>query len=148
MQKVFSQVYSQFLEHNYDELVAARERADAINTVDMTLGDGIRAEILAATGAQSIDELIENAKVIKRIKRGALIQVHGLLYYSNKYGLMQCTVPSAFGFSPLKWVEGPSLMFAGSKEILERLGVKTQRQPDGEYIHDYSECVESQANWV
>lgn len=134
----------EFINQHFDELIAARDRAEAANTAGTTLGEGERIELLAATGAESIEELIQSAKVVKRLKRAALIQVKNLLYYANKYGVMNCTVPASIVIGPFNGQWGPSIDYSGKNEILKRLGVTYTYAGNGDYLYDYSQCIEAQ----
>lgn len=148
MQKSLEKVLALFINKHFDELIAARDRAKNADTQGTTLGQGRRIEILAATGASSIDELIAGAKVVKRLKRAALIQVHNLLYYSNRYGVMTCTVPASFPIGSFNGEWGPSIRFAGGPQILDRLGVKSTYDCGGDRVFDYSECTETSVEWL
>jgi hypothetical protein len=147
MQKTLSNVKSLFINKHFQQLVEARDRADDVYTSNMTLGEGMRAEILAATGAASIDELIDQAVVIKRLKRSALIQVHNLLYYANQWGVMMCSVPAKCPIGRFNCVHGPGITFAGGPEILQKLGV-TRIGVGMICLHDYSKCVETKVDWL
>ena len=121
MQKVLKAIHDKFINENIEELTAARDRADSVCTDGSTLGESVRMQIFAATQTTSLEELMEGAKIIKALKRGALIQVHNLLYYSNRYGVMTCTVPATYVFGNNfngQW--GPCITFAGGAKILER----------------------------
>lgn len=148
MQKSLKHIESLFINTHFDELVAARDRAKSADTSDTTLGEGERIQILAATGAKSIDELIQGAQVVKRLKRAALIQVHNLLYYCNRYGVMICTVPASYTIGPFNGEWGPSITFAGGSQILERLGVTSTYAGGGDHLFDYSKCTETQPGWL
>ena len=137
-----------YVNKHKERLAAARDRADAVNTRDTTLGDGERMKLMAATEAQSIEEIIKSAVVVKRLKRAALIQVRDLLYYCNQWGVMICAVPAWFELGQLNYVWGPSISFAGGPEILERLGVTKAYVTGGDYRYDYSACVESSVEWL
>lgn len=147
MQKTLAKIQSLFISRHFDELVAARDRADAVDTSGMTLGEGERAEILAATGANSIEELVNGAKVVKRLKRSALIQVHNLLYYANRYGVMICTVPAWYTIGPLNGQWGPCIRFSGGPEILRKLGAKAT-YTGRDALYDYSQCQEEAPDWL
>lgn len=148
MQKILRDIQTQFIHNHYEELVAARRRADAVDTADMTLGEGERVKVLAATRAETVDELIQGAKVVKRLKRAALIQVHNLLYYCNRYGVMSCTVPATVTFGRFKAQWGPCIHFAGGHQILDRLGVQATYSGKGDKIFDYSGCTETRPQWL
>lgn len=150
MQKTLRAIQRIYIDKHYDELVAARDRADAVDTADRTLGKRSRLEILAATGAASIKEIIDSAKMVKRLKRGALIQVHNLLYYCNRYGVMICIVPAKHVFAQFDFVEGPCIYFDGGPAILERLGVTSVPSVayKRERLFDYSTCVETPVDWL
>lgn len=148
MQKTLKQLNSRFLSIHFEELAAARKRADAVDTSQMTLGEGERARLLAATGAESMNEIIQNAVVVKKLKRAALVQIYNLLYYCNRYGVMTCLVPAPFVFGRFNTIEGPSIPFFDDSEILARLGVTRQWLPNGDVLMDYSACVESPAGWM
>lgn len=148
MQKALAKIQSTFIAHHFEELVAARDRAKNVDIRTMTLGDGERAQIFAATGAKSIEELINGAKVVKRLKRSALIQVHNLLYYANRYGVMICTVPAKFVIGEFNGEWGPSIQFAGGPEILRRLGAATTYAGRGDSLYDYSACTEETPDWL
>lgn len=148
MQATLQKIEAQFIHKHFDGLVAARDRANAVDTADMRLGEGERAELLAATGAASIEEIVQGAKVVKRLKRSALIQVHNLLYYCNPYGVMICTVPAEFVIGRFNAVWGPSITFAGGPQILERLGVKREWGPGNDELYNYSACEETPVDWL
>lgn len=148
MQKTLRDIQTQFIHSHYEELVAARDRADAVDTAEMTLGEGERVKILAATGADAIEELIQGAKVVKRLKRAALIQVHNLLYYCNRYGVMICTVPASVTLGRFNAQWGPCIQFAGGPQILDRLGVEATYSGNGDKLFDYSGCTETQPQWL
>lgn len=148
MQKSLEKIQSLFIQKHFDELVAARDRAKSADTSDTTLGEGERVIIKTATGASSIEELVEEAKVVKRLKRAALVQVHNLLYYCNSYGVMTCTVPARFTIGQFNGEWGPSICFAGGPQILERLGVTSTYAGGGDYLFDYSNCIESTVSWL
>lgn len=148
MQKSLKAIESVFINTSFNELVAARDRADSANIDGTTLGEGERIRILAATGAATIDELILGAKVVKRLKRAALIQVHNLLYYCNRYGVMTCTVPASFVIGQFNGQWGPSICFAGGPEILRRLGVTSAYCAGGDSLYDYSGCIEAPVDWL
>jgi hypothetical protein len=148
MQKSLKTIESVFINTNFDELVAARERSYSVNIEGTTLGEGERIKILAATGAASIEELILGAKVVKRFKRAALIQVHNLLYYCNRYGVMSCKVPARFVIGQFNGEFGPEICVAGGEEILRRLGVTYIYLAGGEYLYDYSACIEEPVDWL
>ena len=148
MQKSLKAIESVFINANFDELVAARDRSYSVNIKKTTLGEGERIKILAATGAATIDELIHGAKVVKRLKRAALIQVYNLLYYCNRYGVMRCKVPARFVFGQFNGEVGPDICFAGGDEILRRLGVTYIHLTGGEYLYDYSACIEEPVDWL
>lgn len=147
MQKSLSDVKSLFIKKYWQQLVEARDRAEAVDTSSMRLGEGERAQIIAATGAASIDEIINSAFVVKRLKRAAIIQVHNLLYYANQWGVMMCTVPAKHPIGRFTCVEGPGITFAGGSEILQKLGV-TRVGVGMECRHDYSKCVETKVDWL
>lgn len=147
MQKSLSEVQSLFISKHFQKLAEASERAESVNTSGMTLGEGMRVKLLAATGAASIDELIEQAVVVKRLKRSALIQVHNLLYYANQWGVMICTVPAKCPIGRFNCVHGPGITFAGGPEILHKLGV-TKIGVGMDCLHDYSKCVETKVDWL
>jgi len=142
--KTLLKMEAEFFTANQEELKAAKERADETKTHHLTLGEGQRQKLLAATKATSIQEIIDNAVVIKRMKCAALIKVHNLLYLANRYGVMICKVPSGISIKVLSVVEGPGIRFAGGEEILNRLGA-TRHYDGRDYIYDYSQCVEQAA---
>ncbi len=152
MQKTLSNVKSLFISKHFQQLVEARDRADDVYTSNMTLGEGLRAKMLAATGATSIEEVISSAVVVKRLKRAALIQIHNLLFYANQWGVMMCTVPAKYPIGHFNMVEGPSLTSTDSSKILRNLGVihSETRLIEGwpEALHDYSKCEESPVDWL
>ena len=148
MQKSLKKIEAIFINSYAGELVAARDRADNAEISGTTLGEGQRIKLLAATRAESIEELVKGARVVKKLKRAALIQVHNLLYYCNRYGVMMCTVPANFVIGPFNGVMGPSICFAGGPKILERLGATSVYAHGGEYLFDYSACVETPSKWL
>lgn len=148
MQATLRKIEALFIHKHFDELVAARDRANAVDTAKMRLGEGERAKLLAATGAASIEEVVQGAKVVKRLKRSALIQVHNLLYYCNPYGVMICTVPAEFVIGQFNAVWGPGIDFAGGPQILERLGVTKDWGPGNADLYNYSACEETPVDWL
>lgn len=148
MQKQLQKILSLFINKHFEELVAARDRAKQADIAGTTLGEGERIRILAATGAETIEDLILSAKVIKKLKRAALIQVHNLLYYCNRYGVMICTVPASFPIGELNGEWGPDISFAGGPQILEKLGVTSAYTHGGDRLFDYSACIESHVDWL
>jgi len=82
------------------------------------------------------------------LKRAALIQVHNLLYYCNRYGVMTCTVPAKFVIGQFNGEWGPSISFAGGPQILKRVGATSTYSSGGESLFDYSNCEEDPVDWL
>lgn len=145
MQNKLKLIHDLYVSSNSEALLAAQKRADDVDTSALNLGEGQRKSLLAATGYSSIEELVAGAFVVEKMKRGALVQVGCLLYYSNMYGVMTCMVPAKISLGSFNAVWGPSIMFAGGKEILERLGAADVYDfKKKEYVYDYSACTASQ----
>lgn len=148
MQKSLERIYNRFYNAHYDELVVASTAADSVDTSEVRLGVGQEMVILAATGLSSVDEILGSAVVIKRIRRGALIQVNNLLYYANKYGVLICYVPSriCIGSFTRRW--GPAIPHSIHRCLLDSLNVKVEcPSAGGDRLFDYSSCIEMPVNW-
>lgn len=140
MSKKLKAIHDRYVATNETMLAAARDRADAVDTSGMTLGEGERARLFAATQLKNTDELIDSAVVVAKTKRRALILVGGLLYVCNKYGVMICTVPANHVIGCFNGIWGPGITYACGHEILERLGV-TYEYDGRDDIYDYSACI-------
>jgi hypothetical protein len=141
MSKILKVIEAKFINRHFDELIAARERAVAVDT-GAYLGNAMHIRLLAATGAESIESLIQSAKVVKRLKRAALIQVGNLLYYANRWGVMWCHVPSTIPIGIFNCEDGPGLCWDTKRAILDRLKVTSTYAGKGEDLFDYSNCDE------
>ena len=145
MSKKLKAIHDRYVATNVEMLAAARDRADAVNTHGMTLGEGERARLFAATQLKNTDELIDSAVVVAKTKRRALVLVGGLLYVCNKYGVMICMVPATQAIGSFNGIWGPGITYACGHEILEHLGV-TYEYDRRDNIYDYSACIVHQEN--
>lgn len=141
MQVSLENAVKQHFVNHQEQLKEARDRAEAVNTKEMNLGDGQVAKILAATGYESTEDIIKNAVVVKKLKRAALIQVRDLLYYYNRWGVGTCLVPSIMPIGAFNAAWGPAIPMRIESTLLKRLGVTKRYADRGDYLHDYSECV-------
>ena len=142
MSKRIRAIQVKYIQENYEALLAAKERADNCDTNGTTLGEGVRREVLAATGFESLDEMFNSAKVVYVSKRAMVVNIGILQYVFGKYGVPVCIVPSGYGVDVLSYVEGPTMFSYQYEDFFNRLGVVKETYDRGDYIHNYLGCKE------
>lgn len=121
---------------NKAELEKARDRMEAIDTVDMTLGDGCRAQFTAASGFASYAEALNSVTVVRALKREAILQCGSLTLFANRYGVVSFHLPTGINVASLNWSQHSIL---DGHSLLARLGAEVKSTGRMlEYIHDYS----------
>ena len=147
MSKQIELILAIHLNKFHAELTLAKARADAANTHDTTLGQSNDIHLLAAIQMDSIDDAVNSAIVVKRMKRAALIQIGILLYMANKWGVTICLVPADVPIGQFNAVWGPHLSYRVQDKIFAKLGVE-KSWSGKDYMADYSNCPETKVQWM
>lgn len=137
----------EFLKDNGERLSSISYVIDALDTSDLNLGDSILKKFLTAvvTDNTQVGSSVV-VQVIKATKRSALLDIGGLCYRFNKYGVARCLIPSNIGVEALSVIWGPSLPAMLKERVFRSGGVTSE--PDtkylGERIFNYSGLKETQ----
>lgn len=148
MQSTLQKLVTRHLNLFHEKLLAAKERADDVDTASLNLGDSMRAKVAAATEMPSAQEAMASAVVVKKCKRAALIQVGCLLYFSNRFGVLTCLVPSGLSLECLATVWGPGIPPTENDVLLAQVGAKQTGWDRGDRVFDYSGCEEVAQAWM
>jgi hypothetical protein len=143
MGKRVKAIQAEYVRNNYEALLAAKVRADNCDTTNTTLGEGLRRKVLAATGFETVDEMLDSAEVVYVSKRAMIVNIGILQYVFGKFGVPICVVPSGYGVNVFAYVEGPSLLSWDYKGMLKRLGAVEEFYDRGDYVHNYLGCKEN-----
>lgn len=140
MSKKLAAILNKYVSENKHRLILARDRADDVRTGGLTLGESQRAVLLSATSLPTGDSIVNSAKVVAKLKRGALIKIADLMFYCNKWGVMTSLVPAAQEIGGMNLIHGPAVCSDWKEKIYSKLGVTSEHYGNSEYIHDYSGC--------
>lgn len=141
MQKSLKAINDRFVAEHYETLLAAAARAGKTDTTDLDNNEALTAKFLAATQFDNIDEALESARVVRSLKRAALVQVGCFIYHFNRYGVSVCTVPSKMSDDLTFTVWGPGLPYDLKDRLILRFGF-TRKWNGRDDIFDYSACQE------
>jgi hypothetical protein len=137
MQKSLKAINDRYVAEHYEALLAAAARARKTDTADLDHNESLTAKFLAATQLNCIEEALESSRVVKSLKRAALVQVGCFLYHFNRYGVSCCTVPGEAIGSLTFYVWGPVLPYDLKDRLILKFGF-SHKWNGREDIFDYT----------
>lgn len=132
--------YQKLVLDNEDRLHRARKRGEATNKaqLDMTLGEGKRTEFLAHCGLSSMEDAVNQCRVVYKSKRKAMLSIGDIFLIAGKYGVIVYDLPmenaiGSFGHSQHSILD--------SKPFLEKIGAVVDGRSKQDDLINYSDCV-------